>query len=117
MKQHAKVGFYESNADDEYVNYILPQEHGNHIETKILELEHGLRFESDKGFEFNVSHYTSEALAKAKHIDELEKEDATIIRIDYKCSGVGSASCGPKLIEKYRFDEKTIENFEFFIRA
>ncbi len=117
MKQHTKVGFYESNADDEYVNYILPQEHGNHIETKILELDRGLRFESDKGFEFNVSHYTAEALAKAKHIDELKKEDATIIRIDYKCSGVGSASCGPKLIEKYRFDEKNIENFEFFIRA
>ncbi len=115
MKYHTKIGFYESNADSEYVNYIVPQEHGNHIETKLLEMLNGLKFESDTGFEFNVSHYTSANLMKAMHIDELSKENATIIRIDYKNSGVGSNSCGPKLLEKYCLDEKKIENFTFYI--
>ena len=115
MKYHAKVGFFESDADSEYVNYAVPQEHGNHIETKLLEMHNGLRFESDKGFEFNASHYSADGLMRAKHIDELKKEDATIVRIDYKASGIGSNSCGPDLIEKYRLSEKEIRDFVFYI--
>ena len=111
MKYHAKIGFYESSADKEYVNYIMPQEHGNHIETKLLEMKKGLKFTSDTGLEFNVSHYTKEALAKAMHTDEIEKSDATVIRIDYKDSGIGSASCGPDLLDKYKLCEKKIEDF------
>ncbi len=115
MKHHTKIGFYESDADREYVNYIVPQEHGNHIQTKLLEMEKGLTFSSQSGFEFNVSHYSGMGLSKAMHIDELEKEDYTNIRIDYKNSGIGSASCGPDLAEQYRLGEKRIEKFEFYI--
>jgi len=117
MKYHTKIGFYESDADSEYVNYILPQEHGNHIKTKLLEMRSGLKFESNKDFEFNVSHFSSENLAKAMHIDELKKENSTIIRIDYKNSGIGSNSCGPELLAKYRLNEKKIDNFEFYLKA
>ena len=115
MKYHTKIGWYESGADKEYVNYIMPQEHGNHIDTKILEFENKIKFTSEKGFEFNVSHYSADKLAMAMHTDELVKDDFTTIRIDYKNSGIGSASCGPELLEKYRLSEKKIENFEFSI--
>ena len=53
--------------------------------------------------------------SKSSLKDELEKEDATIIRIDYKDSGIGSNSCGPELMHKYRFEEKKVENFTFYI--
>ena len=56
-------------------------------------------------------------LTDAMHIDELKKEDATIIRIDYKNAGIGSGSCGPQLLEKYRLDEKKIDNFEFYLEV
>ena len=115
MNAHAKIGFYESDADSEYVPYIMPQEHGNHTDAKFLEIKDGMCFASDGGFEFNVSHCDSEMLMRAKHIDEVKKDNSTIIRIDYKNSGVGSASCGPALIEKYRLAEKKIRNFEFVI--
>ena len=36
MNHASMVDWYESNADKEYVNYIVPQEHGNHIKTKRL---------------------------------------------------------------------------------
>ncbi len=114
MKYHAKIGFYESCADKEYVNYIVPQEHGNHIDAKILEMNDGLKFTTEDTFEFNVSHYSTKTLTTAMHIDELKKEDATIIRIDYKNSGIGSNSCGPFLLEKYKLKEKEI-NFTFYI--
>ena len=117
MRYHTKVDFYESDADSEFVNYIMPQEHGNHCDTKILEMYDGLKFLSDKGFEFNVSHYSAESLMKAMHTDEVKKAEETIIRIDYKNSGMGSNSCGHELLEKYRLNEKKIENFEFYIQV
>ena len=115
MHAHAKIGWYESDADSQYVNYIMPQEHGNHIKTKVLKMRNGIEFTSDTGFEFNVSHYSAHMLMNAMHIDELIKDKDTIIRIDYKCSGIGSDSCGPQLLEKYRLDEKHLE-FEFYLR-
>ena len=48
------------------------------------------------------------------HIDELPVSDKVSMRIDYKNSGIGSNSCGPMLLEKYRLNEKKIE-FDFEI--
>ena len=115
MHGHAKIGFYASNADKEYVNYIKPQEHGNHIGTKLLDMTDSISFSSDDGFEFNVSHYSAMTLMRAMHTDEIKKENGTIVRIDYKDSGIGSNSCGPTLLEKYQLNEKKIENFVFYI--
>ena len=111
---HAPFGFYKSSAAQEYVPYIKPQEHGNHAGVKYLEMKDSLCFRTNTAFECNVSHYSAMQLMRAKHTDELTEED-TIIRIDYKNSGLGSNSCGPELLEKYRLSEKRIENFEFYI--
>ena len=92
----------------------MPQEHGNHIKTTLLKMDGGLTFASNTSFEFNVSSYTSETLTNATHTNELKKNGRTNIRIDYKVSGIGSASCGPELLEKYRLSEKEL-NFEFYI--
>lgn len=112
---HCKTGIYTSCADSEYVPYIMPQEHGNHTKAKYLKMDNGIEFFTNDEFEFNVSSYSTEILTDAMHTDELFKDMLTHIRIDYKVSGIGSASCGPELMEKYRLDEKNI-NFEFFIR-
>lgn len=112
---HAKTGMYTSCADDEYVNYAVPQEHGNHTGVKMLKMGAGIEFATDGVFEINVSSYTSDALTKALHTNELEKNGCTNIRVDYKDSGTGSHSCGPDLIEDYRLNEKKI-SFTFYIR-
>ena len=114
MRWHARVGYYESTAEQEYVPYIMPQEHGNHTGVKELYTEAGLRFRANSAFECNVSHYSAMQLMRATHTDTLTPED-TIIRIDYKCSGLGSNSCGPDMLEKYRLKEKEIRNFEFYL--
>lgn len=115
MHRASMVDWYESDAAREYVNYIVPQEHGNRTKTKILEFDGGLCFESSTGMEINVSMYTTKALMDAMHQDELKKSDFVNVRIDYKNSGIGSASCGPDLQEKYRLSEKDI-SFGFVIR-
>lgn len=115
MYRHTRVDFFESTAEDEYVPYPMPQEHGNHTGVKLLELESGITVCADRPFECNVSHYNAMDLMRAGHWNELKKEDSTIVRIDYKCSGIGSHSCGPELLPQYRLAEKHMEDFTFFI--
>lgn len=115
MNCHAKMGMYRSDADSQYVNYVYPQEHGNHYMARMLKMDQGISFVTDTEFEFNVSSYTSEAITEAMHTDELVKNGKTNVRIDYAVSGIGSGSCGPRLMEKYQINEKEIE-FEFYIK-
>ncbi len=114
MHYHTKLGIYKSSADKEYVNYVKPQEHGNHFDTRYLKMSNGLTFVTDDSFEINVSSYTKEALSDAMHTDELISNEKTNIRIDYKVSGIGSNSCGPKLIDKYGLYDEEFE-FGFYI--
>ena len=114
MHHASKMGLYTSCAENEYVDYIKPQEHGNHYNTKSLTIG-GYEFISDKGFEFAVSEYSKEELTNKAHNFELEKNGVTNVRIDYKVSGIGSGSCGPQLTEKYQMNDKKI-NFSFTLK-
>lgn len=113
MCHAGSVSEYVSAADYEYANYIRPQEHGNHTAAKMLNIGK-MCIEADN-FEFNVSSYSTDALTKAQHINELVRDGKTHLRIDYKVSGLGSNSCGPQLAEQYRVNEKKV-NFDFTIK-
>ena len=107
LRHGSTVGMYESTAKAEYVPYVRPQEHGNHVNVRMLSIGK-LLFESDKAFSCNVSAFSTEAIDKAEHTDELLSDNKTHLRVDYKVSGIGSASCGPELMEKYRLSERNI---------
>ncbi|MDD4690101.1 MAG: glycoside hydrolase family 2 TIM barrel-domain containing protein [Eubacteriales bacterium] len=115
---HAKMGLYKSTVTEQYVPYIRPQEHGNHTNTKLLRITNetgvGLEFAGDR-FEFNASHFDTYDLDKAQHTNELVEMDETLLRIDYKVGGIGSASCGPDISDKYQLNDKEI-NFKFSFR-
>ncbi len=113
MHHGSKMGMYSSNAQSEYVPYIKPQEHGNHYNTKMLKLG-AFCFESAQGFEFNVSEYSTGELSSKAHSYELVKNGKTNVRIDYKVSGIGSNSCGPEIMERYRMNDKKV-SFKFTI--
>lgn len=116
MCHHVRQDWFESDADKEYVNYVRPQEHGNHMKTKILNIEDKIEF-TGKNFEFNVSNYSIEQLHKANHTDEIGENSATHVRIDYKVTGVGSSSCGPDLLPEYTLNEKHIVfNFDLNLK-
>ncbi|MBQ7352824.1 MAG: glycoside hydrolase family 2 [Clostridia bacterium] len=111
MCHHVRQDWFRSSADTEYVPYVRPQEHGNHMNTKILNIDDKLVFTA-KNFEFNVSNYSIEQLHKANHTNEIGESKVTHVRIDYKNSGVGSSSCGPDLEPEYCLNEKNI-SFKF----
>ncbi len=114
MQNGARYGLFESNIYREYVKYVRPQEHGNHFGARWLKIGK-LTFTSDKEFEFNASRYSTAALYKAEHTDELTADGAVHLRVDFKSSGIGSGSCGPELNEKYRLCEKQIDR-KLFIK-
>ncbi|MCQ2440746.1 MAG: DUF4981 domain-containing protein [Clostridia bacterium] len=113
MHHSAMLGQYQSTAENEYVPYIRPQEHGNHYGVKELKIG-GLKIVGSPSFETNVSAYSAKNLTEADHINELKSDRKTHIRIDYKVSGIGSNSCGPELQEKYKLSEKEFM-FDFCI--
>ena len=72
--------------------------------------------DSDTEFSANASHFSQEQLVKKKHNWELIPEDRTVFCVDYRMSGIGSASCGPDLDEIYRLSEKEF-GFQFYFNA
>lgn len=112
-KQSVKKGKYLMAVDDMFENYLMPQENGSRFGTEWAIVSNkfgmGLKFTGASEFSFNAAHYTPEDLTEAGHPYELNKRKETVINIDYKMSGVGSNSCGPELLNKYRLDEKEFE--------
>ncbi|MBP3359842.1 MAG: glycoside hydrolase family 2 [Clostridia bacterium] len=115
MHHFAPVGSYESTVPEEYVNYVMPQEHGNHTKVKKLSFDN-ISFVSDGEFEFSALEYSAEALERAAHTNEISKNGVTNLRIDYMVSGIGSNSCGPQLLEKYQLNCRDI-SYRFTIKV
>ncbi len=103
---------FTSTTDEQYEDYIKPQENGSHFGSRYVETDK-LRISSDTPFSFTALHYTQEEMTEKKHNFELEKCKDTVLCIDYKQNGIGQNSCGPLTQEQYRFDEK---EFDFAIR-
>lgn len=108
MTHHGIVGWHTSVPEKEYVDYIFPQEHGNHNQVRKMILGSKLEFMADDTMEINVSDYSFEELYGKKHNYELNKSENVHVRVDYKNSGIGSGSCGYRLVEKYQMNDKTI---------
>ncbi len=103
---------FEANVDEMHENYLKPQENGSHFSTEWAVVSNllgmGLMFIGMEDFSFNASHYTPEDIEAEDHPYKLVRRDETIVNIDYKMSGVGSNSCGPELLPKYRLKESEI---------
>ena len=107
---------FTDTVENLHEDYIRPQENGSHFDCDFITLsdnERSITVTSDKAFCFNASPYTQEELENKKHNFELEPHGSTVLCLDYAQNGIGSNSCGPTLLEKYRFDE---EEFKFNLK-
>lgn len=113
------MGRFENKVAREYTNYIMPQDCGNHWNSSFAYVHdaNGVGIaacEADEPFEFSAIPYNAAELTDAKHSFDLPQPSKTVFTVCYKVSGVGSNSCGPQLLPKYRFkDEKFTFNIEF----
>ena len=79
---------------------------------EVTNAQFGIAVVSEQTFSFQASVYTQEMLEQAAHNYELEEADSTVLCVDYALNGIGSNSCGPEVLDKYRFDD-TVFRFRF----
>ncbi|WP_443661890.1 glycoside hydrolase family 2 TIM barrel-domain containing protein [Eshraghiella crossota] len=108
-------GLFRSKVAQMHEDYIRPQENGSHYDCDYVELTNGqcgIVAVSKNPFSFNASVYTQEELERVSHNYELKESDSTVFCMDYAMNGIGSNSCGPDVMDKYRFDEEAFK-FQF----
>lgn len=122
-RQSGWHGRFGTSVQALHEDYIRPQENGAHDDCDYVIVENdslsfaavapaiaGKSAERKDTFSFQISEYTQEELTAKAHNYELEKSPYTVLCLDYAQSGIGSNSCGPELLEKYRLDA---EHFVF----
>ncbi|MDU3307057.1 MAG: glycoside hydrolase family 2 TIM barrel-domain containing protein [Lachnospiraceae bacterium] len=113
--QATSHGLYQANVDDLHEDYIRPQENGSHYDCEYVELNnsrYGIVVSAENAFSFNASYYTQEELEEKTHNYELIESDSVVFCVDYALNGIGSNSCGPVVLEQYRFDD-VLFRFQF----
>ena len=94
------VGRFASTVTDQYVPYILPQEHGHHerhalAHARPTDAGFGLEVRGRPTIGFAASHFTAADLYGARHTNELEPRPEVLLSLDHAQRGLGTASCGP----------------------
>ncbi len=105
MKDHAYIGIWKTTVEAMHEPYVMPQDNGNCGAVKYLKLanENGNVFTvyGEPKFSFSAHNYTQRSLHNAKHQEELEFVDSTVLNIDGFMRGTGTNTCGPDTLEKY----------------
>jgi beta-galactosidase len=113
----ARFGRFKANVSELTERYIMPQENGSHANTRFAGITDrrglGLAILGKPEFSFSAHHYTTQDFQNATHDHELVARPETVVNIDYRQHGIGTASCGPYMSERYRFCEK---HFSFAFR-
>ncbi|SER90590.1 evolved beta-galactosidase subunit alpha [Gracilibacillus ureilyticus] len=116
-KQASRFGIWKRTVEEMYTPYAYPQEFGNRHQVKWASLYEesgtGLMVIGAPVFDFSAHPFDMRNLDHAKHTYELLEDGCITLNLDYKQHGIGSASCGPDVLEKYQL--KT-EDFRFSIR-
>jgi len=107
-KAGSMTGHYKTTVAEQYVPYARPQETGNKEEVSWLALTDdsgaGLLIVADDVLAVTALHYSADDLDKANHIHELVPREEVFLSLDYKQRGLGNASCGPDVLDKYKLN-------------
>ncbi len=106
----AVVGRWAVDVDELYVPYLMPQEHGARTGVRWFALEQssgtgarGVVVSSDlDDLHVTASHLTTAALWRARDWTELERIDEVAVHVDLAQRGLGTGSCGPDTLARYR---------------
>jgi len=105
-KSAADVGVYEIGVNEQY-EYEKPMERGNHEEVRWTKLSGkdmpSLFVQSDQNLmQVAALPHTDEQMYPVEYKIDLPASTATVFSISTKTLGVGSNSCGPQPLEKFK---------------
>ncbi|HXT37851.1 MAG TPA: beta-galactosidase small subunit, partial [Chloroflexota bacterium] len=105
-KASATVGRWRSTVAEQYVPYIMPQDHGHKCDTRSLTLSDsrglGLEVAGRPTFEFSALHLNDEQLFRATHTTDTVPREEIFLNLDAAHRGLGTLSCGPDTLTRYR---------------
>ncbi len=106
MNDHAYIGIWKTTVEAMHEPYVMPQDNGNCGAVKYIKLsnEDGnvLTLYGQPKFSFSAHNYTQKSLHNAKHQEDLEFVDSTVLCVDGFMRGTGTNTCGPDVLDKYR---------------
>ena len=112
-----RIAQHSTTPKADYHNYIVPQACGNHTDVRTLAFNDNLlTISSDAHFQFSAVPYSDQLLMKAKHINDLYDEGLVTVHLDAAQTGVGTATCGPDVLPKYRIPVQPTE-FTFYFKT
>ena len=111
------VGIWASRADEQFVDYVRPQDNGCKCGVRWAEFAdkygNGVRFSASEPLVMQALHYGWEELAFSRPMrgmprfrTPLTPRREIMLNLDVRQTGLGGASCGPAPMEKYLFDAK-----------
>jgi beta-galactosidase len=117
-KTGAKVGIWQSTAEQEYVPYLLPQDHGNKTDIRWLKISNqkgdGFQIIPEGGWmNFSLHSYDTDNLTRAVYPFQLFKPGYLTLHADYEVSGVGETA--RRQLAQYRV-LPTVKEFKLVFR-
>ena len=113
LQASGRVQVYESTVDEEFVNYVRPQENGNKTKVRWMSLTDkngfGVCAYAKPLMEAQAMHYTLENLTQAEHTYELKRTEEVTWNLDYQQYGIGNGACGPRTLPEYWTTDKPVE--------
>lgn len=105
-KSASDVGLYELGVNEQY-EYEKPMERGNHEDVRWAKLSGKdmpsvLVQSDDKLMQVSALPHTDEQMQPVEYKIDLPASSATVFCVSTKTLGVGSASCGPRPLEKFQ---------------
>ena len=106
-----RVHRWRSTVGEMHTDYIKPQENGARADVRWFTATEssgrGPQVRLDKPRFVTFSPFTSEMLADTSHNVDLKPSGNVVVTIDATQRGVGTASCGPDTLDKYRIKPGT----------
>lgn len=102
----SRIGRYTSTVDALQTPYVRPQENGARADVRWARLRRadgrGLQVTGDPDFWFTARRWTGEQLDAAGHTYDLAPSGTVWLNLDHGQQGIGSGSCGPGALPRYR---------------
>ncbi len=91
-KTGARVGVFRGRVEEEYVPYLIPQEHGNRTDVRWLTLtgEDGIGlWMTGDDLQFSVHQFDQDNLFRALYPFQLRRDSSITVNLDHRVTGVG----------------------------
>ena len=98
------IGRFSGSVAEQYVPYVLPQEHGNKTDLRWMSLTGdaaGVALVPAAPCEGSASHFSPHDLYAAAHTTDLTPRSEVLVNLDVRQRGLGTASCGPDTLPRY----------------